>query len=156
MSVAIPLFTEPDVSTLTLTLAKFSFLALLYLFVLMTLRVIIRELRESVEPAGASPDRDLKQILQLLVLEPKTQNDYRIPLAHNMTFGRADSCDIKLDDQWMSSYHACVTARGDDFFIEDAGSTNGTYVNRQRIHTPTRIRRGDTIQVGRTVMEVVK
>lgn len=143
-------------SVFVLTLAKIAFLVLLYLFLLWALRTVVREVRGTAEPAGASPDVALHRPPQMRVVEPREIQGTLIPLAPDLTFGRSDNCGVTLADTYASSMHARVVARGDDFFIEDAGSRNGTFVNRRQITGPTLIRRGDTVQIGRTVMEVVK
>lgn len=141
---------------LVLTLLKIGFLAVLFLFIVWVLRVSLRELRESVEPANARADTALAKPTELQVVEPREHRGTRIPLAHGMTIGRDPECNLQLDDGYVSTQHARIAARGDDFFVEDAGSTNGTFVNRKRITSPTLVRRGDTVQIGRTVMEVVR
>lgn len=140
---------------LILTLLKVGFLAVLFLFIVWVLRVAMRELRESVEPANARADA-LTKPAELQVIEPREHRGTRIPLVHGMTIGRDPDCNLQLDDGYVSTQHARIVTRGDDFFVEDAGSTNGTFVNRRRVTEPTLVRRGDTVQIGRTVMEVVR
>lgn len=139
-----------------LTIAKVAFLIVLFVFVAWSLRVITRELRESTEGAGAAPDLTLARPSELVVVEPAQHRGTRIPLVHGMTIGRSDDANLQLDDGYVSGVHALISARGDDFFVSDEGSSNGTYVNRRRIGQPTLLRRGDTLQIGRTVLEVVK
>lgn len=141
---------------LVLTLAKLGFLAVLYVFLAWALRLAVREIRDTTEPTGAAPERVTTRPPELEVIEPREHKGTRIPLAHDMTIGRGENCNLQLDDGYVSTVHAVVAARGDDFFVTDNGSTNGTYVNRRRITEPTLIRRGDTVQIGRTVMEVTK
>jgi hypothetical protein len=143
------------VPALILTLLKVGFLAVLFLFIVWVLRVALRELRESVEPANARADA-LAKPAELQVIEPREHRGTRIPLVHGMTIGRDPDCNLQLDDGYVSTQHARIVTRGDDFFVEDAGSTNGTFVNRRRVAEPTLVRRGDTVQIGRTVMEVVR
>jgi pSer/pThr/pTyr-binding forkhead associated (FHA) protein len=59
-------------------------------------------------------------------------------------------------DVYSSNLHARLFRRGDQLWVEDLGSTNGTYVNSERIHRPTRLARGDLLQVGGTVFEVAR
>ena len=60
------------------------------------------------------------------------------------------------DDQFVSTVHARLFRRGDDLFAEDLGSRNGTFVNGEKVVAPTKLRRGDRIQFGQTVAEVVR
>jgi pSer/pThr/pTyr-binding forkhead associated (FHA) protein len=60
------------------------------------------------------------------------------------------------DDTFVSQLHARLFAREDKLYLEDLGSTNGTTLNRKPVSAPVEIRRGDRIQVGKTVFEVVR
>jgi pSer/pThr/pTyr-binding forkhead associated (FHA) protein len=69
--------------------------------------------------------------------------------------GRAAGCHVTVDDTYASQLHARVFSRDGQFFVEDLGSTNGTYLNRTKVSGPQVMRRGDRLQVGNTVMELV-
>jgi len=71
-----------------------------------------------------------------------------------MTVGRAAGCQITLDDTYASQIHARVFQRDGQFLVEDLGSTNGTYLNRQKVAGPMVMHRGDKMQIGNTVMEL--
>lgn len=71
-----------------------------------------------------------------------------------LTLGRAASCHITLDDTYMSQLHARVSPHGEGIEIEDLGSTNGTYLNRQRVTSTVLASPGDHLQVGGIVMEL--
>ncbi len=71
-----------------------------------------------------------------------------------MTIGRAAGCQITLDDTYISQLHAKVSPGETGVVIEDLGSTNGTYLNRQRVTTPILGGAGDRIQLGGIVMEL--
>jgi pSer/pThr/pTyr-binding forkhead associated (FHA) protein len=61
-----------------------------------------------------------------------------------------------LDDTYVSQVHARIFAKNGGYMVEDLGSTNGTYVNRRRITSPTEVQRGDQVKIGKTVMELRK
>ena len=65
-----------------------------------------------------------------------------------MTVGRRPDCDIFLDDVTVSRDHAVIVARGDEHYLDDLGSLNGTYVNRRRIESH-RLSDGDELQIGK-------
>ena len=65
-----------------------------------------------------------------------------------MTIGRRPDCDVFLDDVTVSRDHALLVRRGDEHFLDDLGSLNGTYVNRRRIDTE-RLSDGDELQIGK-------
>ncbi len=137
----------------TLVLAKIIFLVFFYIFIFWCFRTVGRTLRDTAQAKGGAEPK-LRKVPQLEVVEPKEHKGAKIPLSDQMTIGRDESCVLQLDDNYVSALHSKIIARGDDFFISDAGSTNGTMVNRKKISEATRIRRGDTVQIGRTVMEV--
>ena len=68
--------------------------------------------------------------------------------------GRSDEADVLLDDPYASEFHMRLLAQENGLVLHDLGSTNGTYVNGRRVTAPTTLRRGDSVQVGKTVMEV--
>ena len=72
-----------------------------------------------------------------------------------MTVGRRPDCDIFLDDVTVSRDHALIVRRGDGIHIDDLGSLNGTYVNRQRIES-VRLTDGDELQIGRYTLSVIE
>jgi pSer/pThr/pTyr-binding forkhead associated (FHA) protein len=71
-----------------------------------------------------------------------------------ITIGRAADSTIVLDDDFVSTYHARLSPSGKQWVIEDLGSTNGTYVDRNRVNAPTVLRPRMTLRIGRTSMEL--
>ena len=69
------------------------------------------------------------------------------------TLGRSSEADISLDDERISRIHCAVEWKGDKIFIEDRGSTNGTYVESKKVNR-AHLRRGAPLQVGQSVMKV--
>ena len=70
------------------------------------------------------------------------------PSGERTTIGRSPDCDIFLDDVTVSRKHAVLVRRDGDFFIEDQGSLNGTFLNRRRIES-AQLRDGDELQIGK-------
>jgi hypothetical protein len=155
-----------------LTLLKYVFLAVLYLFFLRVLRAVWVETREPKTvplpvPAGgaaaggrgsgipATPGATGPE--KLVVTGPDTMKGMEFALGTEVTVGRAGGCAVLLtDDSFVSQLHARIFRRDRDIFVEDLGSTNGTFVNGQRVTTPVPIRKGDRVQFGRTTLEVRK
>ena len=77
-----------------------------------------------------------------------------IPLSGSVELGRDTSLPQALDDEQASRHHARLTTSGAGVAIEDLGSSNGTYVNDQPIEGPQRLRAGDRVRVGLTVLEL--
>jgi hypothetical protein len=142
---------------------KFGFLAVLYLFLLWVARSAIRDLRRYegssvAEPVDApNPGRsrragpDLRagvaprlEVVAAMGHEPGTSFD----VGEGATLGRSNGADIRIDDPFASSAHARIFARGDFMYVEDMGSTNGTYLNGRQLRQAERLRMADVIRIG--------
>jgi hypothetical protein len=142
---------------------KFGFLAVLYLFLLWVARSAMRDLRryegssvaEPVEApnpvrsrragpdlrAGVSPRLE---VVAAMGHEPGTTFD----VGEGATLGRSNGADIRVDDPFASSAHARVFSRGDFMYVEDMGSTNGTYLNGRQLRNAERLKMADVIRIG--------
>ena len=152
-----------------LTILKLCLLALLYLFFFRVLRAVWAEIRAPkpvLAPAGvpATPKAAAKAArkaerkappVQLAIVAPPELKGRAFPLGDEVTVGRAAGCGVTLDDTYASQLHARVFSRDGQLFVEDLGSTNGTFLNRQKVQGPQVMRRGDRLQVGNTVLELV-
>jgi len=151
-----------------LTILKFCFLALLYLFFVRVVRAVWAEVTGPPAPPAPAPApaRREKQPRaassrrggggRLRILEPDKLKGRTYDVAGELTIGRAAGCQIPLDDSYVSQLHARVFRRDGDLLVEDLGSTNGTYLNRKKVDGPVPLRRGDRLQIGRTVLELTK
>ena len=148
-----------------LGLLKLCLLALLYLFFLRVLWAVWAEVRGP-KPAkvnGSAGKVKTPRLrsrggpaTRLVVDRPLTQKGTSFDIGAEATVGRAAGCHIALpDDTFVSQLHARVFERSGQVYVEDLGSTNGTYVNGHRVSTPTPMHRGDSLQVGSTVLEAV-
>ena len=86
--------------------------------------------------------------------EPDGAKPRTFKLAASMLVGRAPECDIKVDDTYASQQHARLFGRQGGWYVEDLGSTNGTFVNDQRLAAPALVQPGDKIRVGTTMLEL--
>jgi FHA domain len=155
-------------SEAVLTVLKFCFLALLYLFLYRVVRLTLKELRApaltaepAAAPAAAPPRRERRPeprgALRLRVLEPAARKGETYTIDREVTVGRGGGCALVLnDDTYVSQLHARLFQQNGEGYVEDLGSTNGTYVNGKQINGVTRLKRGDQVQFGQTVTEVVK
>ena len=148
-----------------LTILKYCFLALLYLFFVRVLRAVWAELRgvaPAPAPAGAGARRSAaprapwgsRDGSRLRVVEPPERRGQTYDLGDELTMGRAGGCQVTIDDTYVSQLHARLFRREGQYYVEDLGSTNGTYVNRRKVTAPIAIRKGDRLQVGKTVLEL--
>jgi pSer/pThr/pTyr-binding forkhead associated (FHA) protein len=148
-----------------LTILKFVFLALVWLFFARVLRAVWAELspaavapsptQGSVGTPAAATGRGIPG--RVKVVEPAETRGRIFDLADELTIGRAPGCQIALeDDKAVSQLHARLFRKDGRLFLEDLGSTNGTYLNAKKVTGPVALHRGDRLQVGRTVLEVTK
>ena len=141
-------------------------IALIFLFFLRVVRAVFVEIRPAGvrstraerrrlrrEERGVAPRR--KRALHLEVVEPAEYEGQTFDLDDELTVGRSPGCGVPTTyDTYSSTLHARLFRRGDQLWVEDLDSTNGTYVNSERITQPVRLGRGDLLQVGATVFEV--
>ena len=157
-------------SELTLFLIRVAFLAILWIFVLSAISVIRSDMfgarvPETARGAAPVPERRRGKASRkprrgapthLVVVEGENPGS-RAELADApLLIGRGSDAAIKLDDDYVSTRHARVAASGDEWFVEDLGSTNGTYVGPVRITQPTTIGLGVQVRVGKTILELRK
>lgn len=159
-------------SELVVLALKIGFLALLWLFILITGNVIRTDLfgrtvsAEEIGPTAAPAQTPAKPGMRQRRAERKLPHTLRItqgrqagltlPLGEGIQIGRSPDCQLVLEDDYVSTRHARIVRSAQGFVVEDLGSTNGTYVNNQRISTPTPFGLTDTLRIGRTLMSVEK
>ena len=144
-----------------LTILKFLFLALVWLFFARVLRAVWAEVNApadtSAAPTGAGGAGGRGAPGHLKVVEPPEKRGRLFALGDELTIGRASGCQIALeDDKAVSQLHARVFRRDGRLFVEDLGSTNHTYLNAKKVSGAIALHKGDRLQVGRTVLEVTK
>jgi hypothetical protein len=148
-----------------LTVLKFCLLAVLYLFLARVVWVVGTELRgtpvvatPSIEPTpGRKESRRKHAGWRVAIVEPASERGNAYPVDGEVTIGRAGGCGITLSaDTFVSQVHARVFDRDGDLFVEDLGSTNGTFVNGDAVHEATQLKRGDRVQIGQTELEVAR
>jgi hypothetical protein len=163
-----------------LAVARFGFLALLWVFVFAVVGVIRRDLSGARQPRlvatprgvplapppgrPAKPKRNLfgaggggggAGVPRTLVVTEGALAGTRITLGDSpITLGRADDSTLVLNDDYASAQHARLVPRAGDWLIEDLGSTNGTYLGPTKISGPTPVPLGAPIRIGRTSIEL--
>ena len=163
-----------SVSELTLFLVRAAYLAIVWIFVLSAISVIRSDMfgarvPEAVRgsapvPAGrkgrskpAKPAKARRGAPTHLIVVEGDNVGARAELSQApLLIGRGSDAAIKLDDDYVSTRHARIAASGDQWFVEDLGSTNGTYIGSARITQPTTIGLGTQVRIGKTILELRK
>jgi pSer/pThr/pTyr-binding forkhead associated (FHA) protein len=164
-----------EMSELTLTIIRLGFLAILWLFVLTAVSVMRSDLfgrrvaprtaaqRSAPPPAPPRASRQPKPTKgrrgapSTLVVTQGALTGTSVRLSDTpVTLGRAQDSTIVLDDDYVSSRHARIYPRDGQWLVEDMGSTNGTYLERQKVSGPTPVKIGVPIRIGKTTVELRK
>ena len=104
--------------------------------------------------APKPPKTPKGRVGRLMIIEPRARKGGVIGLTAEVTVGRAPGCTVSItDDTFVSQLHARIFNQDDDVYVEDLGSTNGTFVNGQRLTRVVALHRGDRVQIGATVLE---
>jgi pSer/pThr/pTyr-binding forkhead associated (FHA) protein len=172
------------VQELTLVLIRFAYLAILWIFVLGAISVIRSDMFGArVETAGANGSRRERRTAQQaqkqaqkqaakarkpargtpgqVVVRDGPNAGQRVPVdaaldGTPLLIGRGPDAAIRLDDDYVSTRHARIGVSGDTWYVEDLGSTNGTYIGTQRLTQATAIQLGTQVRIGKTTLELGK
>ena len=162
-------------NALTLTVIRIAFLALLWLFVIAAVGVVRTDLfgtsapsrrqarmprqqRGTPPPKPARPARSSRpgrSVPQQLLVTAGALAGTSLGLAdQQITIGRANDATLVLNDDYASTRHARLFPQDGQWIVEDLGSTNGTYLDRQKVTRPTPVPVGVPIRIGKTVLEL--
>jgi pSer/pThr/pTyr-binding forkhead associated (FHA) protein len=160
-------------SELTLVLIRFAYLAILWIFVLSAISVIRSDMfgarvareggrseRRAVKAAAKTRSKPAKPRrgtpTAVAIVEGGNKGEVISLDQAPLLIGRGNDAAIRLDDDYVSTRHARIGASGDQWYVEDLGSTNGTYVGNSRITQPTAISLGTQIRIGKSILELRK
>jgi hypothetical protein len=133
-----------DAFALSLWLLRFLFLGLLYLFLFAVVRALVRDLRA----AAREPGIELGRLRVLASPEGEPPAGGVFGLDAVTTLGRDVNNAIVVEDRFASAEHAILTFRGRAWYVEDLGSTNGTFVNGNEVDGLSPVGFGDELQIG--------
>jgi pSer/pThr/pTyr-binding forkhead associated (FHA) protein len=152
------------VSELTLTVIKLGFLAVLWLLVLSVTSAMRADLF-GVRPAktpkqtrrAAKPAKPARGAPSKVVIVDGPDKDRSLSLeTAPVTFGRGPDCSLPLADEYVSTQHARLVPHEGQWYVEDLGSTNGTYIGNERLTRPTMVGAKSRVRLGKTVLELRK
>jgi pSer/pThr/pTyr-binding forkhead associated (FHA) protein len=167
------------VSELTLMLIRFAYLAILWIFVLSAISVVRSDMfgarvdstpraerkaqRQAERQAQRQTQRNGKPSRRargapthVAVIDGANAGETVSLDDAPILIGRGADAAIRLDDDYVSTRHARIASSGDQWFVEDLGSTNGTYIGTQRLTQPTTLQLGSTVRIGKTTLELRK
>jgi len=156
---------------LSLTIIRVAFLAVLWLFVIAAIGVVRTDLlggpsttarrgkiRQAQAPRPgrpARPPRPGRGAPRVLVVTAGALKGTSLDLTQQqITLGRANDATLVLNDDYASSRHARIFPQDGQWIVEDLGSTNGTYLDRQKVTRPMPVPLGVPIRIGKTVLEL--
>ncbi|TWP38230.1 FHA domain-containing protein FhaB/FipA [Leekyejoonella antrihumi] len=156
-------------SELTITAIRLGLLVLLWAFIFSIVGVLrgdiygsrvvtrSRDGRSTRTEAPKRPPRAVRKGPTHLAVVDGSMRGITVPLAESgVLIGRNPECTLVLSDDFASGRHARVYRDGDGWFVDDLGSTNGTFVGNQRVGEHLPLTEGAHIRIGRTVLEVRK
>jgi hypothetical protein len=162
------------VSELTLFLIRLAYLAILWIFVLSAISVIRSDMfgarapeagrggaaatkpKAKPKPAKVRSSRRRRAPTHVLVVEGVNAGERAELDQAPLLIGRGPDAAIRLDDDYASTRHARIAFAEDQWFVEDLGSTNGTYIGNARITQPTTLTLGTKVRIGKTILELRK
>lgn len=149
-------------SPFVLSVLKYALLALLFFFVYRAVKSTASDVAGTRDRAAPSKRKEPKPTRSsrgrtpgtVVVHAPDGGKAGTFRLSGALDIGRADACAIRLEDEYVSQHHARIYAKDGAWWVEDLGSTNGTYMNERRVASPAEVHAGDTVRVGKTVLEL--
>jgi len=165
------------VSELTLMLIRFAYLAILWIFVLSAISVVRSDMFGARVDSTPRADRRAQRQADkqasrartkaprkpgrgapthVLIVDGANAGETISLESAPLLIGRGSDAAVRLDDDYVSTRHARIAASGEQWFVEDLGSTNGTYIGSHRITQPTTLQLGTQVRIGKTVLELRK
>lgn len=133
---------------LILVALKLIFIAFIYLFVWQIAKAVGAHLGIG-RPAALA-----RTGTELTVVKSDTQNGLRVNVRRPVILGRNEEADVVINDPYAAEFHIRLVSEAGVLSLFDLGSTTGTYVNGKRVVSPQEISGGDTVRIGKTVLEV--
>ena len=141
-----------DAALIAIWVLRLIFLAMLYAFLYFVVKALVRDLRA----AAREPTTELGRLVVVASPSGEPAAGSAFALDAITSLGRDVNNSIVLEDDFVSSNHAALTYRGRAWYVEDLGSTNGTYLDRERVSQPMPVALGVPIRIGKTAFELRK
>jgi len=154
------------VAEFTVLVLKIAFLAILWLFIILLAAVVNSDMlgrkqakhhdsESTPQPKAAKATKRNKKEPWVLAIDSGIHAGDRLQLVETVHIGRSEACELVLDDDYVSSMHALLSHQSNGTWaLKDLGSTNGTYVNGERIEDPRIVGVNDLIRIGEVQMRL--
>jgi hypothetical protein len=135
---------------------RFAVVGLLYLFLWQVLRAVVNEVRAIGQHGTGQSSNRYGQLVVIRAGQSGVAVGKTFPLGPSNLIGRSmESCEIALNDTFLSQQHARLEMRDDTWVIEDLNSTNGTFVNDVEVRDATILEEGDILRLGRVELRLL-
>lgn len=141
---------------LVITILRFGFLALLWFAIIRMFLILRADLTGERKYGVIKPKRVQVEPRELVVVEGPAAGAKVSIEKRPITIGRASICDLTLEDDFISSRHLRISMQSNGYVVEDLGSTNGTWVEGERLSEPVLIKPGVRIKMGRNTLTIRK
>jgi len=141
---------------LVITILRFGFLALLWFAIIRMFLILRADLTGEKKYGVIKPKRVQVEPRELVVVEGPAAGAKVSIEKRPITIGRASICDLTLEDDFISSRHLRISMQSNGYVVEDLGSTNGTWVEGERLSEPVLIKPGVRIKMGRNTLTIRK
>lgn len=132
---------------------KYVIIILLYIIIIVALVIMYRDIRK--------PNRQSKRLKAYALEVVKSENKRDLPIGavipvdDLIKIGRKNDNNLVIEDEFVSSYHNKIYMRQENLIIQDLNSTNGTYVNSNKIKGEALLKVGDIVRIGNTILKVI-
>lgn len=132
---------------------KYVIIILLYIIIIVALVIMYRDIRR--------PNRQSKRLKEYALEVVKSENKRDLPIGaiipvdDLIKIGRKNDNNLVIEDEFVSSYHNKIYMRHENLIIQDLNSTNGTYVNSNKIKGEALLKVGDIVRIGNTILKVI-
>lgn len=134
---------------------KVAIIAVVYIIIVFALIVMYKDIKNG----GKKKKSKKRYSFGLEVIEPGENTHLKsggvIPINSGITIGRKEDNVLKLLDNYVSGHHAKIFIKNTDYILEDLGSTNGTFLNSNKVEGRTTLSKGDIIQIGSSIFKVI-
>lgn len=138
-------------------LFQYGLLLFLLMFIYKTIKYIKQDIQPMIDEAYSTAEiNNGEAVISVIEAGDESLLGRRFAFSNELTFGRGNNCDIKIVDSFVSHNHARIYMVNNQYVLEDLGSSNGTYLNGERLNGRSYLQTGDSIAVGTVTFEFAR